>query len=1212
MRNFIQKKFDFYKLLFLFLIFFTTSQIEAQNCFSLNSLFQTVGNQGTDRVDILKYDYVTQKFEYFTTLSSQVHYNSASSSTYNSNTKLLYVAEDPENNNNFVRVFDPANNFSYVGRFNVTGLGTTDFSNNLFSVGDKIGFRDNSSNANQLAMINVAGLDFTGTPIVPASLNNVSPDFNNNIAADYVHYNGLLYGIANIGIPALTSISCQLIIINPNTGDLTSRTLTIPPPDQNAGSYFDTIGTNGFGAVWIDSEGNFMAFNNNTGNVYRVEKVDQGTTVIKKILSAGISNKNDGFGCEFLPNVLTPIVEVLPPTCASDGIAKIKNYLDYVTYTFDPVTAGITITSNGTILGLTVGQLYTVNADNGLATSDESDPFSILAQLLPPVALSLSGSTICASPGGNGTITSTTSEIGVSYQLYDSANAPVQLPKAGTGSGLTWSLLSAGNGYHVTATNAATCTTPSNIVNIATTANPLAFSLIGSTICASPGGNGTITTTTSEIGVSYQLYNLANVAVQTAQAGTGGILTWSALPAGTGYYVIASIASCTTNSSNTVAVATTANPLAFSLIGSTICASPGGNGTITTTTSQNGVSYQLYNLANVAVQTAKAGTGGILTWSALPAGTSYYVIASIASCTTNSSNTVAVATTANPLAFSLTGSTICASPGGNGTITTTTSQNGVSYQLYDSANATVQSPKAGTGSGLTWSPLPAGNGYYVTATNAATCNSQSSSVNITTTANPLVPEAYVSEQPTCIVPTGTILITAPVPAANVTYTVTGTNPVVAPVTKSTTTFANLAPGDYTVTTTNTITGCLSDPIGLTVKDVQGSPAATVTAQPNCISPKGTIVITSPDPAANVRYTVTGINPVVAPVTKSTTTFTNLDTGDYTVTTTDTTTGCVSTATNLTVDIITPNPAAPTTTVTVEPTCAIRKGTILISNPAPAANVTYTLKGTSPVVVAVTQAFATFANLEPGNYDLITTNTITGCVSLPTAIAILIPTCPGISLIKTAHFNDENGDSLVQANETVTYNFTVTNTGNTILTNITISDKLPGIVINTGPGSLTLAVGESNSTYFTGTYTIKQSDINVGSISNQATIVGENPIGIVAGISTVVLELDPGSGCKITVYNVVTPNDDGKNDFLEIEGLECHADNTVEIYNRWGVLVFERNGYNNSDIAFKGMSEGRVTVKASELLPSGTYYYIIKYKDYDAVGHEKSGYLSINR
>jgi hypothetical protein len=46
----------------------------------------------------------------------------------------------------------------------------------------------------------------------------------------------------------------------------------------------------------------------------------------------------------------------------------------------------------------------------------------------------------------------------------------------------------------------------------------------------------------------------------------------------------------------------------------------------------------------------------------------------------------------------------------------------------------------------------------------------------------------------------------------------------------------------------------------------------------------------------------------------------------------------------------------------------------------------------------------------------------------------------------------------------------------------------------------------------------------------------------------------------------------------------------------GSLVFERTGYNNDDRAFRGVSEGRVTVKQAEELPEGTYYYILRYKD----------------
>ena len=101
-------------------------------------------------------------------------------------------------------------------------------------------------------------------------------------------------------------------------------------------------------------------------------------------------------------------------------------------------------------------------------------------------------------------------------------------------------------------------------------------------------------------------------------------------------------------------------------------------------------------------------------------------------------------------------------------------------------------------------------------------------------------------------------------------------------------------------------------------------------------------------------------------------------------------------------------------------------------------------------------------------------------------------------------------------------------------------------------------------------------------------------------------------CYVTVYNAVSPNGDGINDEFIIEGLECYPNNTVEVYNRWGVKVYERTGYNNDDRAFRGVSEGRVTINQSEELPEGTYYYILRYKDSAATSFEKAGYLYINR
>ena len=93
--------------------------------------------------------------------------------------------------------------------------------------------------------------------------------------------------------------------------------------------------------------------------------------------------------------------------------------------------------------------------------------------------------------------------------------------------------------------------------------------------------------------------------------------------------------------------------------------------------------------------------------------------------------------------------------------------------------------------------------------------------------------------------------------------------------------------------------------------------------------------------------------------------------------------------------------------------------------------------------------------------------------------------PGIALIKTATFNDENGDGFAQAGETIDYVFTLTNTGDVTLTDISIDDPLVGV-----SGSLpSLAPGAVDNTSFTATYTVTQADVDNGNVSNQAVATG---------------------------------------------------------------------------------------------------------------------------
>ncbi|MFV8227230.1 hypothetical protein ACNKXV_14875, partial [Christiangramia aquimixticola] len=66
--------------------------------------------------------------------------------------------------------------------------------------------------------------------------------------------------------------------------------------------------------------------------------------------------------------------------------------------------------------------------------------------------------------------------------------------------------------------------------------------------------------------------------------------------------------------------------------------------------------------------------------------------------------------------------------------------------------------------------------------------------------------------------------------------------------------------------------------------------------------------------------------------------------------------------------------------------------------------------------------------------------------------------PLMTLVKDGTFNDTNNDGNADAGETISYTFTVTNTGNVTLTNIQVTD--PKVTVSGGP--ISLAPGASDN------------------------------------------------------------------------------------------------------------------------------------------------------
>lgn len=110
------------------------------------------------------------------------------------------------------------------------------------------------------------------------------------------------------------------------------------------------------------------------------------------------------------------------------------------------------------------------------------------------------------------------------------------------------------------------------------------------------------------------------------------------------------------------------------------------------------------------------------------------------------------------------------------------------------------------------------------------------------------------------------------------------------------------------------------------------------------------------------------------------------------------------------------------------------------------------------------------------------------------------------------------------------------------------------LIDITPGDLTMYSGKYGGDGFVHHLHIKakKKGSNAISWSNKIELAFENPIDFIP--------------------NVITPNDDLKNDLFVIPKLHLYPDNTLMLYDRWGQLVFSKKNYDNSWGA-EGLSAG---------------------------------------
>jgi hypothetical protein len=382
---------------------------------------------------------------------------------------------------------------------------------------------------------------------------------------------------------------------------------------------------------------------------------------------------------------------------------------------------------------------------------------------------------------------------------------------------------------------------------------------------------------------------------------------------------------------------------------------------------------------------------------------------------------------------------------------------------------------------------------------------------------------------------------------------------------------------------------------------------------------GTITVSSPL-GANFEYSVDGTTFQAA------TEFAGLESGDYIVTVRRVSDNTCTATTSVTIEPATQVPT-PVASVTVAPTCAVKKGTISVDPLGSAFE--YSIDGTN------FQATTVFAELEPGDYIVTvrrvsdsTCTATSGQITITTSTAHLIISCPEPITLECDDSIDplNTGSPIVNSEcSTVTFTYVDSNliggcsekTGSFTRTftvvdefgNTEICEQIISIEDTTAPQFVDQKLEE----LFTSCDAIPEAiiptvvddcDPNVSILFTETKVEGECDLKYT--IERIWKATDACGNensftqiihvvCPISVYNGLSVDNNGINDQLYLEGIECYPENNVKIFNRWGVLVFEKDNYNNSNNVFRGISEGRLTVAQNEKLPTGVYYYVISYK-----------------
>ncbi|MFJ4076201.1 AraC family transcriptional regulator [Curtobacterium sp. NPDC089991] len=186
---------------------------------------------------------------------------------------------------------------------------------------------------------------------------------------------------------------------------------------------------------------------------------------------------------------------------------------------------------------------------------------------------------------------------------------------------------------------------------------------------------------------------------------------------------------------------------------------------------------------------------------------------------------------------------------------------------------------------------------------------------------------------------------------------------------------------------------------------------------------------------------------------------------------------------------------------------------------------------------------------------------------------LTPTS-GLSTRKTAATVGTGNIGAVQVGDVVRYTVTSTNTGQTTLTGVTVSDPLAGLgtPTTTWPNTTAGTLAPGQAVVVTADRTVTQDDVDAGSIANTATAVGTTPAGTTAS----------GSGTRTVVTTSGAPGITVQKSETLPSGATSRAGDTVDLT----FTVTNRGDVTLTDVDVTDSQQG-VSAVRFDTWPSGT-------------------------